>query len=283
VAVDLGTEAQRLRLDALAVALSRDLGSAGVPHALIKGPTTATWLYPEGRPYRDVDLLVPMSHLPDAVAAIATHARPLAAAFEECPHSQVLVSTEGFEVDLHASPPGTTARDDRWWELLSPGVVTWEMDVGSVPALRPAARCLVVALHWLESGPADERATADLRRALARPDAPWREAGEIADAAGVRDLFDAAVTGTAEHGLASLHLRQAPPAAFALQRFADARARDRIPLLWREILPSRGFMARHDPRSSTGRAALARAHVRRWLGVARQLPSATRAYRASRG
>ena len=281
--MDLAVEVQRLRLDALAVDLSRSLTAADVPHALLKGPTTAAWLYPDGRPYRDVDLLVPASRLPDAVRSLAGSARPAARAFEESPHSQVLVSTEGFEVDLHVAPPGTSATDDTWWDLFAPTLEPWAMDVGTVPALGPGARCLVLALHALNSGPSDAQAAADLRRALALPDAVWIEARALADAAGVRELFDAGVSGRARSGRAALHLAEAPPAAFALQRFADAGWRGRAGLLGREALPSRGFMARADPRSTTGRRALVAAHLRRWVRLARQLPAAARALRRTRG
>ena len=279
----LATEVQRLRLDVLAVDLSRSLAAAGVPHALLKGPTTATWLYPEGRPYRDVDLLVPASRLSDAVRALAGAARPVARAFEESPHSQVLVSVEGFEVDLHVAPPGTSATgDDRWWDVLAPTLEPWEMDVGTVPALGPAGRCLVLALHALNSGPTDTQAATDLRRALTRADAPWAAAAALADAAGVRDSFDAGVSGRARTGRAALHLAAAPPAAFALQRFADASWPGRVALLRQEALPSRGFLARADPRSTAGPVALAHAHARRWVRLGRQLPGAVQVLRTTR-
>ena len=67
MSADLRVIAHQIRLDLLAVAASAALAADGVPNALLKGPTTARWLYDPPRPYRDVDLLVPCSQLDRAV------------------------------------------------------------------------------------------------------------------------------------------------------------------------------------------------------------------------
>ena len=292
--MDLAVEAGRLRLDVLAVRLGDALAAAGVPHALLKGPTTARWLYDVPRTYRDVDLLVPFGELPRAVAVLrrAGLARPDAGRLgEEAPHSLLLHSTEGFEVDLHVALPAMTPAGDLVWDVLGPGVVPFDLDVGTVPALDLPGRCVVLALHALNS-PSSPQAREDLDRARRRADAAtWRRADELAHRLGVADLFGAglaladAAAGTVAPPLtrrAYLRVVDAPPVALGLERVAAAPWRRRPLLLARELVPSRGFMHRAHPGTATGSLPLVRAHLRRWRWIARQLPAALQLRRQAR-
>ncbi|MHA3704649.1 nucleotidyltransferase family protein, partial [Jatrophihabitans sp. YIM 134969] len=176
--MDLVAQAQQLRLDLLAVEASRVLSRADVPHALLKGPTTALWLYDEPRAYRDVDLLVPTSRAVRAAAVLADAgvAHPAAGRWgEEAEHSRLLVSPHGDELDLHVALPGTAPDGDRLWTALAPHVVPFPVpDTGVVPALDTPARVLVLALHALAAGPHETTPADDLRRARAQaPASDW--------------------------------------------------------------------------------------------------------------
>ncbi len=286
--MDVEVEAERLRLDVLAVQLSESLTRSGVPHVLLKGPSTATWLYDPPRRYQDVDLLVPLSQVERAadVLALAGLATSRSGELgEEAPHSWLLHSREGFEVDLHISLPAMPADGDRLWRALEPHHQLLTLDVGDVPALDEVGRCLVLSLHCLMTPIG--KPLEDLRRAHRAVDGEtWAEVDALADDLGVRDLVLAGLSriGDATPALsrrARLHLGDAPEAAFGLERLARARRRDLPQLVWQELIPSRGFMA-HDLRLSDLRGrALAAAHLRRWRRLARQLPAAVRAFRSA--
>src|ERR1700749_375013 len=106
--MDLVREANRLRLDLLSVQACDALAVAGIPHVLLKGPSTALWLYDPPRSYNDVDLMVPLSRVIEAAHALEAAGVASASAGrvgEEAEHSYLLISPEGFEVDVHISLP----------------------------------------------------------------------------------------------------------------------------------------------------------------------------------
>lgn len=285
--MDLQAEAERLRLDVLAVRLSACLTGAGLPHVLLKGPSTANWLYDPPRPYQDVDLLVPLSQADRVVEVLseAGLARSRSGTLgEEAPHSWLLHSAEGFEVDLHVSLPAVPADGDRLWEVMAPHVEPLALDVGTIPALDEVGRCLVLALHCLMT-PVGKPAE-DLKRARQAADASvWAAVDELAVSLGVADLVAAGLSlvGSADAPLsrrARLYLVDAPDAAFGLERLARARRRDLPRLVWRELVPSRGFMAHDAKRPDLHGRALVAAHLSRWRRLARQLPAAFRALRS---
>ena len=284
--MDLRAEALRLTLDALAVEVSAVLADAAVPHVLLKGPSTALWLYDPPRTYRDVDLLIPLSALPRARSALsaARLAGPAGGRVgEEAPHSLLLRSTSGYEIDVHLSLPTVPLDGDRVWRVLADHVEPLDLVVGSVPVLDEAGRCLVLALHALNNGPNSAQPLEDLVRARAQcPPSAWAEAAGLAERIGAADLFAGALAMVDGAGpmsaRARLYAAGAPSAAFGLQRLASARARDLPRMLWREIVPSRGFMYYDDPHLEHTRRALAVAHLRRWRRLLADLPLAARAW-----
>jgi hypothetical protein len=291
--MDLIGETVRLRLDMLAVQISRQLQLADVPHALLKGPSTATWLYDPPRGYRDVDMLVPLSRVDDAVEALRAAGIATAGAGgvgEEAQHSLLMLSTAGFEVDVHISLPTVAPHGDRVWNVLAPHVEPLDLGIGTVPALDEPARCLVLALHAVSSGAVASQPMEDLRRASQVADGRvWRAAGELARRLDVADLLAAGLHmvnptqgGPAISPRAYLYASGAPSEALGLQRLADARKRDLPRMLWREFVPTRGFMRRAYPESATGFLGLLRAHVRRWRRIAAQLPAVVASWRAAR-
>lgn len=291
--MDLATEAERLRLDLLAVAVSDRLTGGGVPHALIKGPSTANWLWTPPRRYRDVDVLVPLSRLDDAVATLAADGLATAAAGrvgEEAEHSLLLHSQDGFEIDLHISLPAVPPDGDRVWTALADHVVDLDLGVGTLRALDEPGRCLVLALHALANPRVDSQPVDDLRRArAAAAPASWVVARRLAATSGVVALFeaglstvDAAATGPGTPR-ARLYVAGAPGSALGLQRLSEQRRRDLPRAIGREIVPSSGFMSHADPDLAAGRITLPRAHLRRWRRLLAGLPAALAAWLRARG
>jgi hypothetical protein len=202
--MDLPGEVLRLRLDLLAVEVTQCLRSAGVPHVVLKGPSTSLWLYDPPRGYQDVDVLVPRSALSRAQEALAVSgvAAPGAGVVgEEAPHSLLLRSTEGYEVDVHVSLPTVPPSGDDIWNALAHHVEDLDLGVGRVPTLDTAGRCLVLALHALNNGPDSGQPIEDLARAQAAcPGSVWDEAGALARWIGAEDLFRAPAPARRERG-----------------------------------------------------------------------------------
>jgi hypothetical protein len=285
--MDLVSEVRRLTLDVLAVDVSGCLERAGIPHALLKGPSTALWLYDPPREYSDVDVLVPLSRVSEVRAALESAGLAYASAGavgEESRHSLLMLSPGGCEVDMHISLPAIPPAGDRVWQVLAPHVGTLDLGVGTVPALDEAARCLVLALHALVSPPYGRPAD-DIRRALAvTTPGRWREAQDVARAINAEDLFLAGLsTGVATSPpffvsrRAYLYMTDAPNEARALLRLREVRSRDLPRLLWREIFPTLGFM-RHAYPYARGPVALARTYIARWRRIGAHLPSAIRVW-----
>lgn len=274
--MQLSREVERLRLDLLAIDLSTALAAAGIPHAVIKGPSTALWLYDPPRGYRDVDLLVPMSQVQsasDALSRAHLASSRSGRVSELAPHSLLLHSTEGYEVDLHLSLPLVPAGDgDGVWNALAPHIVPLHLDVGTLPSLDEAGRCVVVALHALSSPP-EGQAAEDLGRAVGAVDeATWNDARLLADQLLVRDLFEASLArATGAEVLLSdrarLYISGASGAPLGVQRLAEARRRDLPRLLWHELLPSQGFMEYATVTPGLSGFPLVRAHFRRWRRI----------------
>lgn len=265
--MDLQDAAQRLRLDLDTVAVSESLRRAGVPHALIKGPTTATWLYDPPRVYNDIDLLVPRSQVRRIVKALAADRiahRSGGRVGEEAHHSLAMRTVTGYELDLHVSLSCVPVRGDLVWNTLAPHVVDLDLGVGMVPALDEAGRCLVVALHALTADGRLEQKVEDLRRARERA-APgaWAQARVLARSMRAEDLYDGGLARLVEdrRGVsprAELYLSDAPAAALALQRFRDAPWWERPVMAWRELFPTAGFLRETGGADPSARGLLLR-------------------------
>ena len=253
-----------LATDRATVAVCGLLDDAQVGHVLLKGPTTAHWLYadPGQRSYVDVDLLVRRRDLPRAaetLRAIGLEA-PLADAsvFEQDGHSVVLrPTTPGMcEVDLHHSLPAVGVSDDILFAALARHRSTQVLLQRTLPTLDEVARSLVVVLHAARNGLADAQSTEDLRLLLAHgPD--WAAVLELADevqarpalARGLRLLPAGADVARrlGVEGVTSVEMELREAAASALAFGLDRLARTdglgpRVSLLTREVWPTPAFL-----------------------------------------
>lgn len=275
--MQLADAAQRLLLDLDAVAISTCLTEAGVPHALLKGPSTAAWLYDPPRVYNDIDMLVPRSRVgraADALRSAGVAVRTGTRVGEEAHHSLAMVTPAGYQLDLHVSLPCVPVRGDLVWNTLAPHVAPLELGVGSVPALDEAGRCLVLALHALATDGRLHQKVEDLRRARsAAPESSWSEARRMSRAMFAEDLYDGGLARLADSPQplshrASLYFTDAPSSALALQRLRDARWWERPGMVWREAFPSAEFLREFGSVEPGSRWWRVRAYLTRWHELA---------------
>jgi len=294
--VDLILVAQQIRLDQFAIQVSRALASADIPHALLKGPTTANWLYDPPRAYSDVDMLVPRSRVDDSVRALGQDgvAHPSGGRLgEEAGHCLMMASQEGMELDLHAALPlmslPRSATDDTVWDTLARHLVGFDIDGVMVPALDVPARCLVLSLHAVSGGLDRDRVQEDLLRARRlATQTDWQSAASLAEGLGIVPLMRLGLS-TIEEGWADESdpagarlLLTDSSAAFQIQRLSELSLHAVPSAIWREVFPSRGFMRRAYPDLTTKRGGLVGAYARRLLKMTFELPSAARTWREAR-
>lgn len=290
--------ARSRRIDLVSAECVRALGAAGIPSLLLKGPTTARWLYRDGvpRPYCDSDLLVPAERHADAeevLAGLGFARRPTGRPpHEGASHAVALYRrcAAGWDnVDLHHRLGLVADPAARVWELLSRDAVPTE--VAGQPMRMPGegGRCLVVALQAAAGGQHATKALEDLRRARRIADsAAWAQALAMAAELGVDQalrvgclLAGAPLPGTGaadQWATLPLELRLfaigARPGARSIARVGQRRGRARLRYVARRLVPPREFMAqayraRHPP-------ALLWAYLRRLGRFGIRLPRAAR-------
>jgi hypothetical protein len=308
--------AQVLWVDHVTAEVVAAMREAGVRPLLLKGPSTATWLYGDGppRPYGDTDLLV----APASYRRAGDVLRELG--FRHLEHAlsrDVQEWVRGPEtsdadlraafLDLHRSLINVRAPADTVWEVLSAATDTLRVGGVDVEVLCVPARALHVALHAAQHGVLDfARPLEDLARALRLADEHiWREAAELARridalpafAAGLRlDVHGARVAERLRLPAelpAGVALRSGVqhPVAIALEGLASERSLSaRARLLGRALVPSRLYMRHWSARYMTrwpaalreGRIGLWLAYLWRPIWKIGQLPRATIAWRRAR-
>jgi hypothetical protein len=270
------------------------LTAAGVPHLLLKGPTTARWLYRDGVPrvYGDSDILVPPDERERAIHVLAAlgfddsqRGRPA----HECGwvHATVLErpGRDGGDcVDLHHNLSHVPGDGTAVWRALSRD--TELTTVAGQPVRIPgeAARCLVLALHAAQHGRHEEKPLEDLRRALviATPQA-WEEARRLAAELGVAQAVEVGclIAGrpgdtTADWSDIPVEMRlravNAAPGAKTLSQLRRLRGTTRLREAARRAVPSPAFIRQvYGPRTP-----LPVGYVRRFWAIAVRIPRAVR-------
>jgi hypothetical protein len=281
------------------------LAAAGIPSVLLKGPSFAAWLYPEGgRTSVDVDLLVPPHSFDGAEAILAgrgfAHA-PLDDLEGDKPwHAHAWYrERDGANIDLHRTLLGLRKAPADVWEVLEKRTVTLPLGGQEMQVFDEAARCLHVALHVAQGGTSTDKARRDLARALTvAPPSTWADAAALADALDGRAAFSAGLRVDEGRGAAlaerlglpdrfdpelELRRRNAPAEAVGLAWFLSLPTlRARFRWLRAKLLPPPTFMRAWDDRAQAGGFALVLSYPRRWWWLAARLPEAVRQWRAAR-
>jgi len=220
VRLTAGAPRQRV-VDAAAAEAIGALQSADVAVVLLKGPSTARWLYRDGEPrwYNDCDLLLEQGDLDRAGAVLTSlgygrRANP--------PHDPGLLpdvhsivwtrARDDAAVELHWTLVGLTASAGAVWETFARD--TELISVNGVEARAPSepARALHLALHLAQHGRATRQPAEDLRRGVAQLHFDvWTAARELSDRLGGDSAFAAGLR--ADAGGAELAARLALPPA----------------------------------------------------------------------
>ena len=182
MSAELLTTAKALAADAATREVVRAWRARGIDSILLKGPTTAEWLYPHAaRGYADTDLLVaPDRVLPAAAVLQELGFAPVRQHVSDHAHPWVRASDQAA-VDLHVTVWGPS-RNPQWvWAELQDWVVPFALGQQTVRALSLPARALHITLHAAQHRDTP-RQPEDLRRLLAQASvAQWREAERLAD------------------------------------------------------------------------------------------------------
>jgi hypothetical protein len=298
-----------LHLDLAADEAIRALRDAGVPAIVLKGPSIATWLYPEGtRRYNDIDLLVPVDGLPRTRAALAGLGysggyAPLEEAREAPGHIDHHAENwrrPGSGIDLHWRIPGMTVPAERAWELLADHVEPLPVGSRTLPVLDHTALALHIALHAAQhAGVVDGHPLRDLERLVATlPDDAWPQVERLAAEVGATGALAVGLGQTPQgreiaerHGIrggiddlhVALNAIGAPPSTAGLSTLGRgvlgrAPARD----VARVLFPPPSLMRETHRIAGRGSAGLALAYAARLGDRLVHLPRAVVALRRAR-
>ncbi len=280
--------ARVLAIDGVTAEVVAALRRAGIDPILLRGPSVAGWLYPDGgRLYRDTDLLVPERAFGPAREVLAGlgfadwHAGY--SALERPRHAAVYWRRPPggwpFFVDLHKGLSPVAGRRAGTWELLRAGAEP--LAVGGLAVLAPGvpARALLVAVHAAAHGVGCFQTMEDLRRVLAvTSEQEWLRAGALATrlgldgalAAGLRLLPEGAgVAGRlglprrASPALRLASLPAHPPGIDALLSVAAAPSLPgKAAAIVRRAFPSAALLRHRHPAAPPGTRGLVLARLR---------------------
>ncbi|HWF15969.1 MAG TPA: nucleotidyltransferase family protein [Acidimicrobiales bacterium] len=271
---------------------------ARVASLLLKGPSIAQWLYPEGgRIYRDTDLLVSpddFGRASDVLRSVGFGA-PSHALVDHAHTYQRDMSGYAQTVDLHRTLPYFASPPAEVWRVLSHSKSTITLGDVDVDVLGAPERCLHTAVHAVQhafevleaSGPFE-----DLRRAIAAGTfEEWSEAAAVSRALGAEDALAAGLcllpegeTLCARLGLttdrrgivriaATVGHNELP--AYQLQRFIDAGSfSERVRLLVNPVMLSPANLRQVSPLARRGRMGLGLAYAARPFVVGGRVGSA---------
>ncbi len=260
----LGTM-RTLAVDRVTAEVIRALDGAGIPAILLKGPSIARWLYPDGgRTYRDTDLLVHPGRFTDTEAVLRSlgfrglldefHPAERAVEAHGTTYARSRPGAPGRTdvVDLHRSLPGVGA-GDRVWDTLAARTNTLVIGDTEARVLDPPCLALHIAVHAVQHAFGDHT-DEDLRRALATlPPGGWQHAAEVARRLGIEEVL-------------GFGLRRHPDgAAIADALGLPAECRTGSPHWWRASRPPKGAQTLDQLWSAPN--FVARARIVRWAVV----------------
>lgn len=289
--------ALRLRVDAVTAEVVDALSNDGISSLVLKGPSIAGWLYPDGtRTYVDSDVLVPAAGVGFAEARLrAIGFRPGQRGWQNVSRSW----NRGNDlVDLHTSLFAVGAAPERVWEELSRRTTALHVANREVVVMTHPALAFHIAVHSAQHGDLGPASLDDLRRVLAAADPEcWREAAALASTLSALPAFATGLCLLPEgrvvarglgvagerSALATLHAGGAEPLVLGLEHLSAAPDhRARLRFLGRKLVPSRAYMRSHSRLARKGPGGLLLAYAWRPLWLLLRLPRAAAAWRTVR-
>jgi hypothetical protein len=167
--------------------------TAGIPVILLKGPSIAAWLYPEGgRAYGDSDLLVRAADLAgagDVLRGMGFERVSRGAA--EHAHTYLRdTNGVGLAVDLHRGLPYVTIDPRIVWDVLNEGTEELTVHHRPVRILGAPQRALHLCIHAVQHVTESTDPLEDLRRGIVQlPEDTWRAAATVAASLGAEDAL----------------------------------------------------------------------------------------------
>lgn len=285
----VGEAMRTLALDRATATAVDALTDAAIPSLLLKGISTARWIYPEesARPYTDVDLLVPPGRLADAEAVLGElgfRRGRFASLRDDWPkHAVPLGSPDGLSIDLHRTFVGVGATDEELWREMETASESIELGGSTVRIPAQPRRAFVLALHAAKDGAYTRKARADIDRAVEVLSlSVWREAVAVAQRLDALAAFAQGLRRTERGRMLAetlalpadlppaLALRQDPPPPLAvgmdwMLHSGGVRGKGRLAL--RKVFPPREFMRAWSPIAQRGTWGLALAYAGRpfWI------------------
>jgi hypothetical protein len=284
--------AQTMAIDRLTAEVVTAFESDGIGSVLLKGPSIAAWLYPEGgRFYGDSDVLVDPAQFAEASHALVTMGfEKTVRGQAEHAHTYRRTGPSGWYeyVDLHRTIPLAAASPSDVWKALRTGAETQRVGGSDVAVLGIPQRILHIALHAVQHAFETKGPYEDLRRAVAMVDqASWQQAVMISRRIGAEDALAAGLCLIPEgasiaQGLDLTDARrgivriatspQSQGAAYHLQRFLDAPTLgERVKLIVDPLFPSPAVLRQGSELARRGRTGLVVAYLGRPVTLARRL------------
>jgi hypothetical protein len=298
--------AYTLRVDHTTAEVLRAFASAHVSCILLKGPSTARWLYDDGEPrtYADSDLLLRPGDA-RAAARVLSEMGFVSDLVEGMPapwwseHAVPWVDpVHGRVVDLHGTIPGVGVDSERLWSTLSRHTDTLTVGGFQATVLAPPGLASSIALHAAQHSAEWAAALVELERALARAgEDTWRAAAALATELEATGAFGAGLRRLPDGRTLAARLElphqvpvdtalvgdNAPNAAFAIERLARASGvRERLRIIRYKVAPPPEWVRRWLPPERQARRHVMQAYVLRVTWLLTRVPGAVIAWRRAR-
>ncbi|MGH9124012.1 MAG: nucleotidyltransferase family protein [Acidimicrobiales bacterium] len=291
--------AHQLWMDTWAAEVVAAMEAGGLRPILLKGASTAGWLYPEAphdRPYADLDLIVAPDQQAPAEAVLTTLGFAPEARWwprDDPPHARAWIrSSDGASVDLHHSLHDCDAvADAEVWAVVSEAPQPWPVGARNVEVPSEEVRALHLVLHFNPRVDLpDGQPARDLERGVRRlTPGTWEGAAAAARRLGVEDLMSYRlhlVDGGSELAAllqlpdpASPEARlDSPEAQFLLRLQALPGVRSKTRFLLEKAFPPRNYMTHPVRFSGEGSTAMATAYLRRVGAALADLPRLARTW-----
>jgi hypothetical protein len=276
----------------------------GIRAIVLKGPSFARWLYPQGgfRPYVDADLLISPSDFEDAQAELRSlgfrYGLESSGPEDGLPEGLGWQRGETEVVDLHQTLRGAESGPSLVWHVLTQITETQRVGGLDVEVLAPEARAMHVALHAADPGPGRDQALEDLSRALDLVSLEtWKSAAELAVRLDAIPAFATGLNLLPPGKVLVEHLQLSTSASMRTVLVAQAPARPALSLeelsrtqglgaklrfMGRKLFPSKTFMRAMYPLARRGWMGLTVSYCRRIASRVLHLPAAVNALRRAR-